>query len=205
MTLKGFIFFGLFICAGLLKAQTDFRPGFIVTISGDSLKGMIDYRGDMLMSRICKFKSNDNEILEYSPGDIIAFRLNDGKCYISKDVNGEDFFLECLIKGRVSIYYRRDNEGDHYYVDKEDLKLAEIPCEEGLRNVDGKSVMYKSAKHYGILNYYMQDAPEVRSRIENIKEPERQNLIKLTEDYHKAIGEGDRYIIYEKKTAIYNR
>jgi len=199
MKLKNFILFGLLFSFGLLYAQTDFRPGYIINMTVDTLYGDIDYRGDLLMSGLCKFRDNDNTIKDYSPNDIIAYRFIDSKYYVSREINNRRVFLEYLIKGKVNIYYMRDENGDHYYLDKEDVKLTEIPYEEGIKYVDDKQVFYESKKHIGLLNYYMQDAPEFQSRIQSLKKPEHQNLIKLAEDYHNAVCEGEKCIIYEKK------
>lgn len=197
MKLRRIILLGLLISTSFLNAQTDFRPGYIISTNGDTLFGQIDYRGDLLMSRLCKFKDGDT-IKEYSPNDIKAFRFIESKYYVSKEINATIFFLEYLIKGKVNIYYMRDNEGDHYYLDKEDVSLIEIPYEEGIKYVDDKPVYFETKKHIGLLNYYMQDAPEFQSRIQTIKKPDHQNLIKLAEEYHNAVCEGEKCIIYEK-------
>jgi hypothetical protein len=45
----------------------------------------------------------------------------------------------------------------------------------------------------------MNDAPELQSRIQSVKKPQHKNLIKLAEEYHYAVCEGEKCIIYEKK------
>jgi len=198
MKLRSIILLGLLFPASLLNAQTDFRPGYIINKSGDTLSGQIDYRGDLFMSSLCRFKEADNTIKEYSPNDIEAYRFIDSKYYVSKEINKTIFFLEYLIKGKINIYYLRDETGDHYYLDKEDVKLTEIPYEEGIKYVDDKQVYFETTKHIGLLNYYMQDAPEFQTRIQTIKKPGHQNLIKLAEEYHNAVCKGEKCVIYEK-------
>lgn len=199
MKLKNLILLGLLLSIKVLNAQTDFRPGYILKISGDTLFGEIDYRGDLLMSSVCKFKDDENINKQYSPDDILAFRFINSKYYVSKEIDSKKVFLEYLIKGQVNIYYMRDDKGDHYYLDKEDVELTEIPYEEGIKYVDDKQVFFETTKHIGLLNYYMQDAPEFQSRIQSLKKPEHKTLIKLAEDYHNAVCEGEECIIYEKK------
>jgi len=202
MKLKRFIFIGLLFSFGVLNAQTEFRPGYIINSTTDTLHGYIDYRGAILMSRFCKFKGEDNTVKDYSPNDITAFRFIDSKYYVSREINNRSVFLEYLIKGEVNIYYMRDEDGEHYYLDKEDIKLTEIPYEEGIKYVDNKQVFYESTKHIGLLNYFMQDAPEFRSRIQSLKKPNHKNLIKLAEEYHNVVCEGNKCIIYEKKQPL---
>jgi hypothetical protein len=203
MKLKRLILLGLLISAGILNAQTDFKPGYIIKTIGDTILGQIDSRGDLLMGRLCKFKDANNTIKEYSPDDIVAFRFYGSKFYVSKEINNKKLFLEYLVNGELNIYYRRDEIGDHYYLDKEGVRLTEIPYEEGIKDVGDKQVFYESQKHIGILNYYMQDAPVLKSRIQSIKKPKHQNLIKLAEDYHNVICKGEKCIIYEKKSPLF--
>ena len=164
--------------------------------------GQIDYRGDIIMSSLCKFKGIDNTIVEYSPNDIEAFRFLDSKYYVTKEIDNKKVFLEYLIKGKINIYYMRDENGDHYYLDKEDVQLTEIAYEEGIKYVDNKRVFYESKKHFGVLIYYTQDDPELRSEIQSIRKPEHQNLIKLAEDYHNAVCKDEKCIIYEKRLPL---
>ncbi|MDP4238175.1 MAG: hypothetical protein Q8904_01720 [Bacteroidota bacterium] len=49
------------------------------------------------------------------------------------------------------------------------------------------------------MSYYLNDAPNLRSEINSIKWPNHENLIKLATDYHKAVCDGEKCIIYEKK------
>ena len=210
----------------MLNAQPDFRSGYIIEISGDTLFGEIDYRGDLLMSSVCRFKDDSNTIKEYSPNDITAFRFIDSKYFVSREVNDRKVFLEYLINGRINIYYMRDDKGDHYYLDKENVRLTEMPYEEGIKYIDNKRVFFETKYHIGLLCYYMNDAPEFQKRISSVKKPDHQNLInlaedynnavccifmklwfwinhqnliKLAEDYHNAVCEGEQCIVYEKK------
>lgn len=196
------IVFGLLFISLILNAQTDYKPGYVISLNGDTLLGDIDYRGDLSMSKLCKFKHADNTVTEYSPSDIEAFRFTDSKYYVSREINSEAVFLEYLIKGKVSIYYMRDAKGNHYYIDKEDIGLTEIPYEEGIKDIDGKKMFYESTRHIGFISVFMQDAPELRSQIYMIKEPKHDNLIKLAEDYHNAVCDGEKCIIYEKKQPL---
>lgn len=191
---------GLIFSAGILNAQTDFRPGYVITVSNDTIHGQIDYRGDLLMGEICRFRNNDKEdVQSYYPVDIVAFRFNDSKYFVSKEINGTMVFLEFLIKGQINIYYLRDYNGDHYFLEKADYPIIELPYEEGIKYVGNKKVYFETNKHIGLLNYYMQDAPEFQSRIANIGEPEHESLIKLAKDYHNKVCKDGACVIYEKK------
>lgn len=198
--LKQIYFLVLLFSTEAVNAQTDFQPGYVIELSGDTLSGQIDYRGDILMGTTCKFKDHKNKIKDYSPSEIEAFRFSGSKYYVSKEVNKKKVFLEYLINGEIDIYYLRDDSGDHYYIEKEGVELTEIPYEEGIKYVGDKQVYHESKKHIGLLYYYMQDAPNFQSRIQSVKKPERKNLIRLANDYHKAVCEDEECIIYEKQS-----
>lgn len=193
---------GFLLLTKLLFAQTDFRPGFIITGNGDSVGGKIDYRSDFLMSTVCTFKSSDNAVTDYSPYDLAGYRFTESKYYVSKEVKGKKHFLEYLIKGKISVFYNRDKEGDHYYIEKEREQIIELPYVKEVRVVKGRQVFYESTKHIGILNYYMRDAPSLKSSIETIPEPSHKNLIRLAQEYHHTVCKEEECIVYEKRKSI---
>lgn len=202
MKTSSLVLLSFLLITGILSAQIDFRPGYIITTVGDTLHGEIDYRGDMLMGKVCKFKSAGKKATDYSPDDISAFRFLDSKYFISRAVEDKKVFLEYLIKGEINVYYYRDRKGEHYYIDNKDNKLLELAYEEVIKEIDGKNYVKTSTKHIGMLSYYMQDAPQLKRRIQNFKEPEHRNLIKLAEDYHNAVCDGEKCIIYEKQVPL---
>jgi hypothetical protein len=202
MRLKITLWIGFFFFTGILNAQSDFRSGYIINNNGDTIFGNIDYRGDLLMGRICRFKNSDNSITTYSPTQIAAYRFNDGKYYISREIKGNVHFLEFLINGKVNMYYLRDEGGDHYFIDKEGYEMNEILYTQEIRFVDEKNRLYQSKKHIGLLTYYMQDAPELQHKINRIVKPEHKNLLKIAEEYHNIVCNGEECIIYEKNQPL---
>jgi len=193
---------GLLFIGGSLNAQTDFRPGYIVKLNNDTVFGTIDYRGDKLMGEVCRFKKNESET-NYSPNDISEFRFIDSKYFVSKKIDGKNVFLEFLIKGKVGIYYLRDYKGDHYYLEKDSIPITEIPYEKGIKYVENTAYWHESKRHIGVLNYFMQDAPDLQKRIASLKEPTHENLISLAEDYHNKVCKDRACIIYEKKINLF--
>ena len=98
MKLKNLIKLLFLFLFGGLNAQTDFRPGYIIETTGDTLYGDIDYRGDLLMGKLCKFRDKHKNITEYAPSNLSSFRFIDSKYFTSKEVNGKNIFLEYLLK-----------------------------------------------------------------------------------------------------------
>lgn len=198
MKLHRLLVLGFILLTAALNAQTDFRPGYIITTKGDTVQGKVDYRSDMIMCSTCKFKDEAGTVTKYKPSDIAAYRFIDGKFYESKEVKNKEVFLECLIKGEVNFYYLRDLDGDTYYIDKEGEKLSELPFKKEIVTVKGQDKMYKSTKHIGILQYYMKDAPDFQQKIKAVEEVDHKALILLGESYHNTVCDEEKCIIYEK-------
>jgi len=161
------------------------------------------------MGNKCSFRSEEGIETVYTPFDIKAFRFTNSKYYVSRDLNGKLAFLEYLVKGKVNVYYQRDSKGDHYYMDNETIKLSEIPYKEEIRHVREKDIftpnkvyIYRSPAHKNFLALYLQDAPQLKSRIYKIKKPEHHSLIVLAEDYHNIVCKDERCVVYDKKPPI---
>ncbi len=187
----------------ILLAQSDFRVGFLVKKNGDTLRGKIDYRGDMLMKNTCRFRAqNSISVTDFTPDELMAFRFEDSKYFISKEWEGKKIFLEYLINAKVNIYYYRNGEGDHYLIEKEGERMSEFQKEEEIVVRNGVRYFQKRTKHINLLGYYMQDAPELVDKIKNVEKPEHESLIKIAKQYHAAVCKDKACVIYEKKHPI---
>lgn len=179
--------------------QRDFRSGYVIISKGDTILGKIDYRGDTRMSRICDFQTETGEIRSFTPYDILGYRFTNGKYYVSRKIDENMVFMEYLIKGILDVYYLRDEKGDRYFIQKETEPLTELTYKEEYIVKSGKDYLSKSVKHYGILNYYTQDAPKFEDKIKKIKKPQHKNLISLAESYHNVVCDDENCVIYEKR------
>lgn len=199
----------LFICTANLKANSDdlFKEGYVISLNGDTTKGLLLKQISKNAANQCVFKLNANsESKTYKPGEIAGYRYLDGKYYISKEINIDSInkklvFLEFLIKGKANIYYYVDNT-EHYYIEKlpsDLLELTEIErvhTPNGFDIKDNKSYIIPS-KFKGKLMYMLQDCPEINQEIQKAR-PNHQSLIKLTKDYHEKMCNSENCIIYEK-------
>ena len=195
------ILFGLLLSVNMLYTQTDFRAGYVIKLDGDTLYGELDYRSNSSMSKVCTFrKSKGDTIKHYYPNDILAYRFNNSKYYISKELDGNKVFLEFLVNSRICFYYMADDFlADHYYFEKDSVPLIELPYAEIIKNDNNREYLYKTNKHNGILTYYLQEAKGLESEIKLIKKPDHKNLIALAQNYNKVVCEGEKCIVYEKK------
>jgi hypothetical protein len=191
------------------RSQSDFRQGYLILNSGDTLYGYIEYRGNKSNARKCVFKKDLEKTdlkTEYSPEEITAYRFIDSKYYISQKVtvNGVEkmLFLEYLIHGKIDIFYYRDESGEHYLADKGNTRL--IPLTNDEKNIDIREEFYEthylveSKKYIGVLKYLFQESPEISQATDRVS-LNHESLIKITRDYHNAVCKDEACIIYEKK------
>lgn len=211
---KKILLFFLLIYSGIaLKAQSDFRSGYIITNSNDTIKGFINFHGEVLNSNICKFvKSLGDNPTIYKPGDIFGYRFADGKYYVTYTIkiNGDSktVFLEFLLNGIVDLYCYKDINGDHFYIDDKNNNLVELTNDdlistkwEYTRTGTSKSqFVTKSNKYIGVLNYLFSDQSSLQNKIKEVK-LNRPSLITIARDYHNLSCKGNDCIVYEMPVA----
>jgi hypothetical protein len=172
----------------------------VITLANDTVYGAIDYRGDATMGRVCHFESQEKVKQEFLTDDIAAYRFTDSKYFVSREVNGQRYFLEFLIKGKINVYYFRDDFfSDHYYIEKENDSLMELPFIPYHKISDNPS-LYKSQliNSIGLLNYFTQEAPELRKDISKIQGLGHKRLIRIAKEYHNRVCRDEQCIVFEK-------
>jgi len=198
-----FFFFTLILCTTSVFSQKDFRKGYIINNEGDTIYGYLDYRGNKSSAIKCLYKPDlKQDAIVYKPSDIKCYRFIDGKYYVSKSLNdsldSEKLFLEYLINGIAGIYYYRDYNGEHYFIDKGDGKLIALKLERSTTTEGSLTYVTETKKYVGTLKYLMADAPSLSNEI-NHSSLSHKSLIKLGKDYHEAVCTSGSCIIYEKE------
>ena len=196
--MKKFILAGLLLLAyNLCFSQTDFKPGYVITQSGDSLAGLVDYREGARSFRSCDFRQSvSQETHTYKPGELLAYGFLDGQRFETKTITLPDstmhtVFLEALIRGQVSLYKFEQ----YYWVEKN--AVLNVLLDE-VREVYINDVRYvkHTNQHVGTLSTLMFDCAEMRLTVQQAQLNER-NLTKLVEDYNRCVGSST--IIYKEK------
>lgn len=185
-------------------AITDFRPGYIITMEGDTIVGEIDHHMDNLeMSEKCRFRESvDDYVMVYFPTELKSFQFNDGPCFISKLRNGKALFLQFLVDGVIKLYSHEGEDTTYFFLEKEGLGFKEIPYKEEARRGDGNSYVYRSKKHIGMYAIYMNDAPELQQRISLMRKPENKSLVKLVTDYHNIVSKDRPCTVFRKELPV---
>ncbi|MCG8582147.1 MAG: PorT family protein [Bacteroidales bacterium] len=188
------------------SAQSDFRPGYIITNSLDTLNGLVDYRGELRNMKVCTFKkTEDANEEEFAPGDIYGYRFKEGKFYVSKDITTEDLnktvFVEFLLKGISNLYYYKSTNYSAYFIESEDTELLELRSKQIEIKKDGRVFIKQDNRYLGLLNYAFSDCPEIRKDIANAQLSHK-SLIQITHKYHDYKCTDEACVVYEKKLPV---
>ncbi len=192
----------LLIIPCFIYAQEGFKKGFVQLTKTDTIFGLIESNSYYNNSLVCNFrKSADDETTKYTPDQIFGFYLNDGKYYISKEVDGKRCFLEFVVEGKLNVYFTQDKDlNNRYFVEKDTLPLRELVYKkEVVLDDEGIQWVSRSKTHNQILAYYTSDCPQLRETAMNFSKPESRSLIKFAENYHNATCTSEKCIVYEKK------
>ncbi|HAM99044.1 MAG TPA: hypothetical protein DCQ26_10585 [Marinilabiliales bacterium] len=205
--MKQYILLGLlsFILSTALLGQNDFKPGYILKTTGDTVHGYINLRSNYLNGKECEFRPVlIGESSFYLPGQILSYRVENTKMYVTKTVEldhkTQTLFMEFLVDGVIDLYYYKDLQNEYYFVEKEG---ALYPLTNEERELIRDDVRYRqnSNQYKGMLTFIFNDAPEIATKI-NRTPFEYKALINLTKDYHAMVCGNEVCIDYTKSTYL---
>lgn len=119
-------------------AQINLHEGIVITLTGDTLHGSIDYRTDPMNAEQCLFiPDGKSESVTYKPGEIAGYRfLDNGRLYVTKKIkddknNLRTFFLEYVVRGQLSLYRLSSSiKEDTFLLEDENGQLVQFSEEE---------------------------------------------------------------------------
>lgn len=192
-----------------VHAQFDFRKGYLIKNTNDTISGWIDYRRNNVNSKKCVFKQNiEDKSRIFSPKEIKAYRFIDGKYYVSKklDVDGKQsqLFLEYLINGIVDIYYYSDEEGENYLADQGEGNLIRLKNEERELIRNRKTFVGESKEYRRMLKVIFKESPTIVKRVNSL-DLNHKSIIEIAHDYHNEVCLDQKCIIYEMKLSKTSR
>ncbi|MCZ2443793.1 MAG: hypothetical protein LC101_08485 [Flavobacteriales bacterium] len=109
------------------QSHDDYLPAVLVNVNGDTIHGEIKVVRDDRFSKSIMFYRNGSDLQEkFSPKDIRYFRFEDQE-YVSRNIDGKDYFVKRVIGGELSLYEYafREKKGTkseaayRYFVDKQ--------------------------------------------------------------------------------------
>jgi hypothetical protein len=161
----------------------------VIRQPGDTLYGLINYRGGTRDYPTCIFKQSGHiETINYAPDDILGFGFPGDRLFVSKIVDPVAVdtlktFIEVLLRGVVSLY----TYNGRYFIQKKDAQLYELAIEKTEILKDGQKVNIVTKKYLGILSMVLSDCEEAREMIPNVTLDERP-LTKLVEVYNICVN-----------------
>lgn len=123
---RGFSLLILAFCFSIANAQIDFKPGYLITNAGDSLRGELAYRVKKLSHKSAIFIGEDGVRKEMRPESIQAYGYDDGQRFQSGIV--EEAFVIVLVDSYLSLY----EHGSIFYLKKGD-EVVTISTKEAIQ------------------------------------------------------------------------
>jgi hypothetical protein len=160
-----------------LPAQVSKAPkGYISTADKTTFGLVIIDQGKIKNSLSCKV-DNGNKFTEYSPDEILEYRINEKQVYRSFPITGYNFekryFLERIIQSKVDIYILVQKGGvERYFLTEHNsFSLIEIP--------------HEKEGYAALLGKYIKDCDKAVDMFEKLK-INRNNLLRIFHRYEKC-------------------
>lgn len=164
------------------QSADDFMQGMVVLTSGDTIQAEIkQVREDRFSKSITIIRSGSNQQEKLSPKDVTYFRFGEEE-YVTKAVDGKDYFLRRIIQGEASLFefsYREKKGGKYeitarYFVEKKSTgQWAEVT---------NKTFRTEISKFF---SDYRSLAGKIENRYYTYKEKEA-----VVEDYNEWVKQG---------------
>lgn len=185
-------------------AQSDYKPGYVVTAQGDTLRGEVTYRtSTQVINTIAFKKDGQTSPVSYTSNDIAGYGFPHDKNFQTKVLNhadtlaAEHVFMEELVRGSISLYLyngtffveKQDNTGKLYklYITQEDyINRQGVPAKRDINH------------HVQVLNTMTQDCYAVFTKVERVKLAQR-NLVELIREYNNCANAGNQKVFKESK------
>jgi hypothetical protein len=186
------------------NCQNNFKPGYIISLSSDTIYGLINFTSNTLNYTECEFKKDlESKTENYGPADIQAYCIQNSKYYISKEVEIDGktakTFLEYLVNGVVDLYYYNKLTSEYFFIEKDGV-ISQLNNDK-VESTDeyGTKYIRQTKQYLGVLYYQFKDVPELRNKIAATDFNYR-SLIDISVDYHKKVCKDYDCIDYTKST-----
>ncbi len=201
--LKTIVFIFIGICVYLNSfAQENYLQGNIISLTGDTISGFIDYRNWDRNPQQINFKEKlTGENIVYTPTQINSFSVNNEN-YIGAVVKIETSpiktnslnsdpkfkfetdtcFLQVIVQGVKSLYqYKNSNWKDYFYI-KEGECINLLERKKYLKKLDDRDVVSENNRFLGQLAIYLNDCSSIQAKLKKTVYS-RKSLVKLFNYY----------------------
>ncbi len=183
-----------------VRAQSNFRPGYIVSLAGDTVRGTVDASASSRSGSECRFRPvGANTHDKYTPGQLGGYGLTHDRFYESVVVPGapapadtaaQPVFLEVLVRGAASLYFfPEENLASHYF-----LRLGSGPVQPLVLRTDyvvenGTKFKREDALYKGTLAEALRACPATKAGIAKATLTTT-SLSRLVRQYNDCVGGG---------------
>lgn len=176
--LAGLVLLGLAALPG--RAQV-FRPGWVLPVQGDTLRGEVEDDGWNDAPEQVRFRPAAGAASQpFAPAELRAFRLVGGRYFRSETLpldrnavmelgalpyalvrnpKSETFLAEVLVDGPATLLRTAVNNVQHYYVRRPGQPVLELAERSYLSQVDGRQVVRDGNNYRAELGQYFGDCP----------------------------------------------
>lgn len=168
---------------GLMQAQSDFRPGYFVYNSGDTVRALINFE----KTTVCEFKL-DHEKKQLGPTEITGFGFENDRFYSSTVLSGR--FLEVIVDGYLSLY----KSDKAYFIKKSNDALVRL--EEDKQGSEESQNRSDDIQWKGKLKFVLKDCNDHPDDIDIMRFSET-DLLKKVIAYNNCKKEN--YVEYKSK------
>ena len=170
-----------------IYAKSEYLPGYIIKLSGDTVKGFIEYRNWSVTPTKIIFKQQlESEIInEYTSADLNGFKVAE-EIYVraivkidESKLNADDLdlnsklvlitdtvFLETMVQGPKGLFYYGTNSAKAQFYIKQD-SIYELLIYKKYKK--GQSSNYIENKRYlNQLAVYLNDCPDIQKNLRNV-------------------------------------
>ncbi|MCC3156584.1 PorT family protein [Hymenobacter sp. 15J16-1T3B] len=185
------------------QAQTNFQPGYVLSLSGDTLRGSINFRDWDQNPKTVEFRPASGTSRTYHTGGIRGFGVA-GEQYTSASVQvdasphqvqnlpsspafyarQDSIFLRTLVAGPKSLYYYKDrNSKEHFFIrQREQFELLIYK-----QYLQAKSIVANKG-YIGQLQLYLADCPTLAPRLRGAAYTQ-QSLTDVFSAYYTCVGQ----------------
>ncbi|MBX0290828.1 PorT family protein [Hymenobacter sp. HSC-4F20] len=186
-------------------AQSNFQAGYVVPLSGDTLRGEVDTRGELRGATLCRFRATPKTPpTEYKPTDVRAYGFAAGGVYRALALPTAAptlVFMQVLAEGKLSLVrYTDETEAKHYYAQTTGSALLQplVQRDTTVLQINPQTrVEHKvSTRVYAFRNVLWQlmaDCPAVQTKLPGLELLEAQ-LTKTVAAYNSCVGGPQRTI-----------
>ncbi|NDV45933.1 hypothetical protein D0T49_02585 [Paludibacter sp. 221] len=181
-----------------ISQNSDFKEGYIISNTNDTIWGYIDFKMDKVNFEKCFFKeTQDGNIQTLYPEDIKAYRFTaENKYYVSYRIKLKNIehhvFLEFLLSGIYNLYYYVNPVTllDYYFFEDQNGKITSISKRRDMRL---NEEVFEDYIYRDIL-YNLFQEEELKRQIEKLSFT-KYGMINLTKEYHDLVCTTDEECI----------